>query len=115
MAMSQAETEQLTATLMHQMSAAYDEPKVMADAELKALLLAAAAGLADDDQSYAQVVTTLSHGMSEYYVHHHELPASLLAIYRQVQADVQAGKIDDEGLRRQVLATGLVIAPMMFG
>lgn len=112
--MTDNEETTLKATLMQQMSAAYDDPKVMADPELKAILVTAATGLNSDDQTYTAVVSELSHSISEYYVGHghHKVPESFSAIYHQIQADVEAGKLDDSVLRQQEWS-GLVFGPIM--
>lgn len=108
------ETEQdLIKKLIDQMSNAYNDPAVASSEELKTLLVTSGNAL-EANGSYGQAVTDLAHGISEYYVHHDEVPDCLLKIFRDIQADVKAGKIDAPTMRKYNLAVGLAMMGVTF-
>ena len=100
--------------LTNQLSVAYKAAEDAEDHDLQALLLKNATAL-NNDQPYVEVVTALSHDVSEYYIKHHHVSDEVMAIYQSIQADVKAGKVDDKALRRWSWAAGLAAAPVMFG
>ncbi|WP_158682784.1 bacteriocin immunity protein [Lactobacillus sp. CBA3606] len=99
--------------LTDQLSAAYAEAQQADDQALQKLLLTHAIAL-NNGTPYLEVINQLTHAISGYYVHYHQVPPAVLAIYRGLQADVTAGTIDAAALRKRNLATGLSLAPITF-
>lgn len=96
------------------LSQLYADPEIKEIPELRAALLSCASAI-NADQPFDQAVTDLSHAVSKYYVAHHVVPAGLMQLYRDIQSDVKAGKIDAAKYRKINLAVGLSALPIMFG
>lgn len=112
--MTQETNDELVTTLTDQLSTAYAAAKVANDADMQKLLLANATDL-NNEKPYLDVITNLTHDISKYYIHNHQVPEPVMAIYRGLQADVKAGKIDADEMRKRNIAAGLVFSPIMFG
>ncbi|MFD1419519.1 bacteriocin immunity protein [Lactiplantibacillus songbeiensis] len=112
--MDQATTEALVTTLTDQLSAAYTAAQADHDTEMQKLLLTNATDL-NNDKPYLDVITNLTHDISTYYIHNHRVPEPVMAIYRELQADVKAGKIDADEMRKRNIAAGIIFSPIMFG
>jgi len=107
-------SDELVTVLTDQLSAAYTAAQKADDQDLQKLLLTNATML-NDGQPYLEVINHLTHDISTYYIHHQQVPPTVMAIYRELQADVTAGKIDAEALRKHNLAIGLIMSPIIFG
>jgi len=112
--MDQATNDALVATLTDQLSAAYTAALADNDTAMQKLLLTNATDL-NNDKPYLDVITNLTHDISKYYIHNHQVPEPVMAIYRELQADVKDGKIDADEMRKRNIAVGLSFLPVMFG
>ncbi|BDZ32228.1 bacteriocin immunity protein [Lactiplantibacillus sp. WILCCON 0030] len=112
--MDQETNDELVATLTDQLSAAYTAAQANNDQAMQKLLLKNATDL-NNDQPYLDVITNLTHDISKYYIHNHQVPESVMAIYHELQADVKRGKIDADEMRKRNIAVGIVMSPIMFG
>lgn len=112
--MTKETNDELVKVLTDQLSAAYSAAKAADDDAMQKLLLANATDL-NNEKPYLDVITNLTHDISTYYVHNHQVPEPVMAIYRELQADVKAGKIDADEMRKRNIAAGLIFAPIMFG
>ncbi|MFC6200581.1 bacteriocin immunity protein [Lactiplantibacillus nangangensis] len=106
--------DELVTTLTDQLSAAYAAAQADHDLDMQKLLLTNATDL-NNNKPYLDVITNLTHDISKYYIHHHQVPEPVMAIYRELQADVKAGKIDADEMRKRNIAAGIIMSPIMFG
>lgn len=92
---------------------AYNSAELKEEPVLKDLLFTAAKDL-EAEKEYLDVILPLSHGISSYYLKHHTIPKSVLAVYDQIKTDVQPEKLNEKELRQFELAKGLAAVPIMF-
>lgn len=107
-------TDEKLNAFITQLSDLYQQPEIKRVPALRALLLTAANRL-NQDEDFGQVISDLSHAISQRYVAHHDVPDVLVQFYNQIQTDVQAGKYDDTNIRNYFIATGLMSLSISFG
>jgi len=112
--MDKETNDELVAALTDQLSAAYTAAQKTNDLTMQKLLLSNATDL-NNEKPYLDVITNLTHDISKYYIHNHQVPEPVMAIYRELQADVKAGKIDADEMRQRNIALGIIMSPVMFG
>nr|WP_176455301.1 bacteriocin immunity protein [Carnobacterium maltaromaticum]P38582.1 RecName: Full=Putative carnobacteriocin-B2 immunity protein; AltName: Full=Carnocin-CP52 immunity protein [Carnobacterium maltaromaticum]1TDP_A Chain A, carnobacteriocin B2 immunity protein [Carnobacterium maltaromaticum]AAA72432.1 carnobacteriocin B2 immunity protein [Carnobacterium maltaromaticum]AAB18990.1 putative carnocin CP52 immunity protein [Carnobacterium maltaromaticum]AAB81311.1 carnobacteriocin B2 immunity prot len=104
-------------TLYLNLSEAYKDPEVKANEFLSKLVVQCAGKLtaSNSENSYIEVISLLSRGISSYYLSHKRIiPSSMLTIYTQIQKDIKNGNIDTEKLRKYEIAKGLMSVPYIY-